>query len=291
MILRSLLVSAVIATSATSVAAASSSRRPLVVVGVSEWGALAQQLVGQRARVVTLLTDPNADPHEHEATVHDAGEVALASMVIENGAGYDSWLNKLVAVSNPHVPVVNVAALAHVRDGENPHLFYSPVLAARFVAVLASRLDGLDPVLRLQARARQLERALGASARRLAALKGRCGGVRVAATEDVATRLLTLAGLRVVTPESLRLAVSNGVDPSVRPLALALRQLGERPAFLLNNTQTATPLTQALTARARVDHVPLVNVTETMTGHDYLSFVNAVIARIRSALVRQGCAA
>ncbi|HEY7931187.1 MAG TPA: zinc ABC transporter substrate-binding protein [Acidimicrobiales bacterium] len=291
MILRSLLVGAVVALSVGSDLAASASPRPLIVVGVSEWGALAQQLVGPHARVVKLLTDPNADPHAHEATVYDAAQVALASVVIENGAGYDGWLNKLVAVSNPHVSVVNVAAMVHVRDGENPHLFYSPTIAARFVAALAQRLHAIDPGLRLAARARQLERALAASTQRLTALKARCAGVPVAATEDVATRLLDLAGLRVVTPASFRLAVSNGIDPNIGSLALALTQLGQRPAFLLNNTQTATPLTQAVVARARLKGVPLVDVTETMIGNRYVGFIDSVIARLQRALVRQGCAA
>jgi len=48
--------------------------KPLIVSGVSEWGALAYQLVGADAKVVSLLTDPNADPHEHEATISDAAK-------------------------------------------------------------------------------------------------------------------------------------------------------------------------------------------------------------------------
>jgi zinc/manganese transport system substrate-binding protein len=159
------------------------------------------------------------------------------------------------------------------------------------VAALAQRLHAIDPGLRLAARARQLERALAASTQRLTALKARCAGVPVAATEDVATRLLDLAGLRVVTPASFRLAVSNGIDPNIGSLALALTQLGQRPAFLLNNTQTATPLTQAVVARARLKGVPLVDVTETMIGNRYVGFIDSVIARLQRALVRQGCAA
>ena len=69
-------------------------------------------------------------------------------------------------------------------------------------------------------------------------------GVPVAATEDVTTYLLDDAGLDIVTPEALRLAVGNGVDPSVRDLATALAQLKRHPAFLIDNMQTATPLTE-----------------------------------------------
>jgi len=105
----------------------------------------------------------------------------------------------------------------------------------------------------------------------------------------VATRLLTEAGLDVVTPKSLRLAVSNGIDPSIRPLALALQQLSQRPAFLLNNTQTSTPLTDTMVARARAMGVPLVNVTESMRGSNYVGFLNGVIDQMQRALAHEGC--
>ncbi|HVB19163.1 MAG TPA: zinc ABC transporter substrate-binding protein [Acidimicrobiales bacterium] len=291
MILRSLLTSLVVVVAAVNVAGAAPVKKPLIVAGVSEWGALARQLVGERAQVVTLLTDPNADPHEHEATVHDAGYVALASVVLENGAGYDTWLSKLVAVSQPDVAQVNVASLVGVSAGSNPHLFYSPRVATRFVASLSSTLARLRPAIDVRGRAKALEGKLAGVEARLASIKSRCRGVKVAATEDVATRLLTEAGLDVVTPKSLRLAVSNGIDPSIRPLALALQQLSQRPAFLLNNTQTLTPLTDTMVARARSMRVPLVNVTESMRGSNYVGFLNGVIDQIQKALVHEGCAA
>lgn len=291
MILRCALACGVLVLGVQTVAPAATGSRPLIVAGVSEWGVLARQLVGHQARVEILLSDPNADPHEHEATVHDAGYVALASVVLENGAGYDTWLNKLVAVSQPHVALVNVASLLGVRTGANPHLFYSPRAAQRFVTALSALLARRDPTVHVAARARALDAALGAVNQRLATIKASCHGVHVAATEDVATRLLTQAGLDVVTPESLRLAVSNGVDPSISSLATALQQLQQRPAFLLNNVQTSTPLTQTMVARARGDGVAIVNVTETMRGTSYVTFLNNVVNQVSRALVHQGCLA
>lgn len=291
MILRCAFACAVLTLGVATVAPAATPSRPLIVSGVSEWGVLARQLVGDQAAVQILLTDPNADPHEHEATVHDAGYVALASVVLENGAGYDTWLNKLVAVSQPHVALINVASLLGVRVGANPHLFYSPRAATRFVEALSALLARRDPSMHVTTRARALVGALAAVSHRLASIKASCHGVRVAATEDVATRLLTQAGLDVVTPESLRLAVSNGIDPSISSLATALRQIQQRPAFLLNNVQTSTPLTQTMVARARADGVSLVNVTETMRGSSYVTFLNGVVNQISRALVREGCLA
>ena len=42
------------------------------------------------------MSDPNADPHEYESNTADAREFATANYVILNGAGYDSWGDKLL---------------------------------------------------------------------------------------------------------------------------------------------------------------------------------------------------
>ncbi|MDE3083234.1 MAG: zinc ABC transporter substrate-binding protein [Acidobacteriota bacterium] len=260
---------------------------PVVVSGVSQWGALARAALGDRAKVVTLLSDPNADPHSHEATTADAAYVAEAAIVIENGAGYDTWLSQLVEARSTRPRVINVANLVHVATGTNPHLFYDLSAARRFVEVLASESASLG--IADTASAAVLSSLSGLEAR-VAAIHAACAGVRVAATEDVSGYLLTALGLRVVTPESLRLAVGNGVDPSVNDLATALEQLRTHPAFLVDNVQTATPLTNEMVAVARANHVPVVRVTETMTGTNYVTWISRTIATMRADLVAEGCA-
>ncbi len=267
----------------------SSSSKPVIVAGVSQWGALASQVVGSDATVVSLLTDPNADPHNHEATTSDAINVSRATIVIENGAGYDTWLTKLVQARSTPPVVINVASLLGVRVGENPHVFYDLAGARRFVSVLATDLSRLGHFPGTRARAAATIARLGGLTARASQIRRGCAGVKVAATEDVAGYLLTAMGLRVVTPEALRLAIGNSVDPSVQDLALALSQLRHHPAFLVNNTQTATPLTQELVAQAKASHVPVINVTETMTGTDYVRWLGGVVSKMRAALVREGC--
>ena len=260
---------------------------PVVVSGVSQWGALARAALGERARVVTLLTDPNADPHSHEATTTDAAYVAEAAIVIENGAGYDTWLSQLVAARSTRPRVINVANLVHVATGTNPHLFYDLSAARRFVEALASESASIGVSATSSAAVLSSLRGLEA---RVNSLRAACAGVRVAATEDVTGYLLNALGLRVVTPESLRLAVGNGVDPSVSDLATALAQLRTHPAFLVDNVQTATPLTNEMVAVARANHVPIVKVTETMTGTNYVTWISRTIATMRADLVAEGCA-
>lgn len=276
---------------AVAVSPTAAAPKPLVVAGVSEWAALARVVAGNDAVVVSLLSDPNADPHDHEATISDAEHVAQASVVIENGAGYDTWLAKLVQARARPPVVVDAARLASVSSGANPHLFFSVPVAERVVRALTGDLVARVVSRGVVSRSAALLTQLRRLDRSIRAIGAACRGVKVAATEDVAGYLLSEAGLHVVTPERLRLAVGNGVDPSVHDLALALTQLEAHPAFLLDNLQTATPLTNELVAQARTYHVPVIDVTETMTGSNYVTWIGHVVSEVSSALHRQGCLA
>lgn len=268
--------------------ASGAATKPVIVAGVSQWGALTRAVVGPDATVVSLLTDPNADPHDHEATTADARHVARAALVIENGAGYDTWLAKLVAARASAPAVINVASLVHVRTGSNPHLFYSLANARAFVARLVSVLARLHVTAGVAARASALDRRLAGLSSQVATIAGHCAATKVAATEDVTGYLLAEMHLRVVTPEALRLAVGNGVDPSVRDLALALIQIKARPALLIDNIQTQTPLTSQIVSQAVASKVPVVKVTETMRGTDYVAWMHGTIAAISADLARSG---
>lgn len=291
MILRKLTLAMAIAAASLVVATGVSgaSGKPLIVSGVSEWGALAHQLVGSDAKVVSLLTDPNADPHDHEATVSDAANVADASVVLENGAGYDTWLEQLVSAQGAKVAVINVGKLMGVAPGKNPHLFYNPIAAIRFVRALTKLLEHRHGYTNIKVRSIALLAQLQAIQNNVESIASDCHGVKVAATEDVTSYLLEDARLDIVTPEALRLAVGNGVDPSVRDLATALDQLKKHPAFLIDNIQTATPLTDEMAAQAKSSHVPIIKVTETMRGTDYVRFINGVVSKIKGDLKVEGC--
>src|SRR4051794_22201145 len=68
-----------------------------VVVAENFWGSIATQLGGDKVAVRSILTSPDADPHDYEPRAQDARSVASASYVIFNGVGYDPWMPKLAA--------------------------------------------------------------------------------------------------------------------------------------------------------------------------------------------------
>ena len=50
------------------------------------WGSIAAQVGGRHVHVVSIITNPNTDPHSYEPTAVDARIFAGAQLVIENGA-------------------------------------------------------------------------------------------------------------------------------------------------------------------------------------------------------------
>src|SRR5512139_3798041 len=98
-----------------------------VVAAENFWGSIASQLGGTNVSVYVIVNDPNADPHEYEATAADSVAVADANYVIINGAGYDTWAQKLID-ANPRSGrrLLNVADLLGKKQGDNPHFWYHP---------------------------------------------------------------------------------------------------------------------------------------------------------------------
>jgi zinc/manganese transport system substrate-binding protein len=101
-----------------------SGKKIQIVAAENFWGSLMQQLGGNRVNVTSIVSDPNADPHEYESNANNARAIANASLVVVNGAGYDDWALKLIAASNnQNQTVLNVAQLLGRANGTTPHLW------------------------------------------------------------------------------------------------------------------------------------------------------------------------
>src|SRR5437870_6260138 len=70
-------------------ASQASSTQVQVVAAENFWGSLVSQLGGTHTQVLSIVSDPNADPHEYESNAANARAIANANLVIVNGAGYD----------------------------------------------------------------------------------------------------------------------------------------------------------------------------------------------------------
>ena len=112
-----------------------------VVAAENFWGNITSQLGGQDVAVTSLITNPNADPHLFETDAADAATLAQAQVVVENGAGYDTWMSSLLSADGGSPRIVTAATVLHITGSDpNPHLWYDiprvPTVAAAIAAAL-----------------------------------------------------------------------------------------------------------------------------------------------------------
>ncbi|MFF7291104.1 zinc ABC transporter substrate-binding protein AztC [Microbacterium sp. NPDC008134] len=73
--------------------AAPTDDRPLIVVSTNILGDVVENLVGDQARVVTLMK-PNADPHSFEISAQEAATLREADLLVSNGLGLEEGLQQ-----------------------------------------------------------------------------------------------------------------------------------------------------------------------------------------------------
>jgi zinc/manganese transport system substrate-binding protein len=264
-----------------------------VVAGENFWGSLAAQLGGDRVSVTSIVSDPNADPHEYESNTTTAREFQSAQYVILNGAGYDSWGNKLLSADNkPSRRVLRVATLLGKKNGDNPHFWYSPSYVNRVVAQMDRDLITIDPAGKAyyQKQLVSLMTSLAPYQNRIASIKRQFGGTKVAATEDIFQYLATAAGLDLVSPPAFTEAVAEGNDPPTASVAAFQQQLSSgQVKLLVYNEQTVTPLTNTMKQLAAENTIPIVGVTETIQPPDtsFQVWMNAELLSLENALNAQ----
>jgi zinc/manganese transport system substrate-binding protein len=267
-----------------------SSPKIQVVAAENFWGSLMGQVCGIHCNVTSIVTDPNADPHEYEASSTDAKAVSNARIVIVNGVGYDDWALKLIsASSNPNRTVLNVADLLGVVNGSNPHLWYNPNYVNATVKQMYLDLVSADPTnasyYKLQYD--NVTSSLAQVDGRMAEIKQQFAGTKVAATEDIFVYLANATGLDLISPPTFMEAVAEGTDPSVQSVTQFENQLESgNVSVLVYNEQTVTPLTTQMKQIAAENNVTIVGVTETIQPPDtpFQVWMNAELIGIQNAL-------
>jgi zinc/manganese transport system substrate-binding protein len=271
---------ALLGVAAAALAGCGSSQMPAisgvvrVVAGENFWGNIAAQIGGRHVRVTSILSSPTADPHLYESDVASAVAVAEAGLVIENGAGYDTFLPQLLgATRHPGRVVIRAQdVLGATGPDVNPHFWYDIPRVPQVARAIEAALDRLQP-RDARAFAAGLE-AFDASLRPIDAVIGeirrRHPGAPVAYTERVPGYLLAAAGLRVLTPVGFAAAIEDGTDPSPDD-TLVMDDLftGHKVKVLLYNAQVVSPVTQQVETQARQARIPVVGVTETMPPSFY----------------------
>jgi len=256
----------------TSNSSGASGAKMQVVAAENFWGSLLGQLCGIHCNVTSIVTDPNADPHEYEASAADAKMIANAKFVVVNGVGYDDWALQLMAASpNPNRTVLNVANLLDVPNGSNPHLWYNPSYVNRTVKQMYLDLVQIDPnnASYYQQQYQNVTASLANVYARETEIRQQFAGTKVASTESIFVYMANATGLDLVSPPAFMEAVAEGNDPSVQSVAEFENQLESgNVSVLVYNEQTVTPLTTQMKQIAIEHNVTVIGVTETIQPPD-----------------------
>ncbi len=241
-----------------------------VVAAENFYGDIAAQIGGTYVDVVSIMNNPDQDPHLFETTPGIVRQIAGAQIVILNGANYDPWMEKLLAAApRPGRSVIVAAEQVAAKAGDNPHLWYEPATmpaVAKALAAAFTKADSAhasDYAARLAATLASLERV----AQRVAQIKAKHAGEAITATEPVFGPMAGALGL-TMRNQRFQLAMMNDTEPSARDVAAFENDLKQRKVkVLLYNKQVSEKLTERLLDIAKAAKVPVVGVTETQPAN------------------------
>jgi zinc/manganese transport system substrate-binding protein len=249
--------------------AAATSSKLGVVASTNVYGDMVRQIGGSHVSVTSILTDPNADPHLYEPGTRNGLAVAKARLVIQNGLGYDAFMQRLEDASpSKQRLVVTVADVLGVHGKDtNPHLWYDVPRLGTIAGAIASGLERSDPTHAAAYRAglRRFRTSLGPLKHEVAQIKTSFGGKPVAYTEPVPGYLLAAAGLDNLAPDTFTRAIENGTEPTPQAVS-AMNALvrSHRVKVLLYNSQAVSPITTQIRSAAGKAGIPVIGVTETL---------------------------
>jgi len=117
---------------------------------------VSQNVAGERLKVAALLP-VGMDPHSYEVTPADVRRVAESTVLIANGAGFEAFLEKLLANAGGQRLVIEASAglagrtpregetVATEHPEEDPHFWLDPAKVVQYVENVRDGLSQADP--------------------------------------------------------------------------------------------------------------------------------------------------
>ncbi len=119
---------------------------------------IAQNVAGDRLPVAALIPI-GVDPHAFEPTPQDVARISRSQVLIANGAGFEGWLQEVMANAGGERPVVEASAgLTSRQPGEaeisqdehgdangDPHFWLDPLNVIHYVENIRAGLSQADP--------------------------------------------------------------------------------------------------------------------------------------------------
>jgi zinc/manganese transport system substrate-binding protein len=269
-----------------------------------EWGALAQEIGGDKVSVY-VATTAFQDPHRIQARPSLLARARRANLVVCTGAELEvGWLpvvlrqsgNASVQPNTPgyfeaanyvqrlDVPTVLDRAAGDVHAAGNPHIQTDPRNIARVATALAQRMADVDRAngALYQSRYQNFAKRFDAAIARWTAQAAPLKGAPIVVHHVSFNYLENWLGLR----ELAQLEPKPGVEPTSTHLAEVLNIVKQQPAkMILRTPWNDARASEFLAERA---HIPAVVIPDTVGGSDrakdLFAFYDDVVARLLGAL-------
>ena len=251
----------------------SQSNKISIVTTTNVYSDIAKNIVGKYGTATAIIDKSSVDPHDFDPTTADAKKVAQANIIVANGLGYDSWMNKL-AKSVDKKPVLVGEDLMGLKSGDNPHIWYNLDMPTKYVDYLVKRLSKLDKkhAAYFKENGEKYLAKIDKIKQLAQANKGDQKPVFV--SEPVFDYALQEAGYKIGDKE-FEEAIENGTDPSpktINEMNNAIKQ--KKIAFFVNNTQASSSTVKSFVKLAKKNNVPVLNVRETIPNNTtYLAWM------------------
>lgn len=281
--------------SSDSADAKSASAKVPVVASTNVYGDIVRSIGADRVDVTSVISDPDQDPHSYEADTQNQLALSKAKVVVENGGGYDDFVDRMLKSGNNDsaevIDAVRVSGRTAPKGGElNEHVWYDFPTVARVADRISAALAKADPAdaAAFRKNATAFKAELAPLEAKEARIKKEHGGEAVAITEPVPLYMIEASGLVNRTPAQFSEAIEEGDDVSPRILQQNLALFsGRKVKALVYNEQTSGPQTEKTEAAAKTAGIPVVPVTETLPkGKDYLGWMTANVDALASALAK-----
>jgi zinc/manganese transport system substrate-binding protein len=287
---------------------AASDGRIRIVATTNVYGSIAKEVGGSHVDVTSMVASISQDPHDFQPSAQDQLLVTRAALLIENGGGYDPFLESLIKASGAKAPVITAAKLSpeypadgdldshkddadHALDhlqGFNEHVFYDVAVMAAVADRIASELGTLDPAHKADftANAKTFATGVAAIQQKTAAIATAHAGAGVFVTEPLPLYLTDAAKLENKTPDAFSEAVEGGQDvpPSTLLASLALIS-SHQVSVVITNAQAAGAETTQVEDKAKAAGIPVVKFSELVPdGKTYLTWMQGNVDALATAL-------
>ncbi|USS89272.1 metal ABC transporter solute-binding protein, Zn/Mn family [Fructilactobacillus cliffordii] len=264
-----------------------------VVASTNIYGQMAQSVVGKNGQVKSLVNS-GVDPHDFNPSTQDANQISDANIIIQNGIGYDDWMNKLDQNASDAAVKLNVGKLMNKKDGDNEHLWYDPQTAPKVVNQLVKEASKLQPNHKQeftkngQTYLNRLQKVNQLAATSRQNLKEHQLNRKVDVSEPVFDYALQAMGYEV-NNRSFENATQKEVDPSPASIKAMKKDITDhRIAFFVDNTQTDSKTVSQMVKLAKQHDVPVVKVTETIPKNQkYVEWITQTYQEVLNVQQRE----